>query len=173
MIYIKLLESWLPIPSAASMLHPPDIAISHEKDTWTVRVRTYKLCNLKPCYSALSTYRAILILFQRLGNNITSFIFPAKRNLYHYFGIIQILGYMYNYYSLHYSGVIGSSLPTTLSLSDLPFVLGGAVVWMFPGVPIPIWRRGKEERLIHTGLMHTTRNLGNWDILVIFCATVT
>ena len=30
MICIKLLESWLPIPSAASMLHPVDIAVSHE-----------------------------------------------------------------------------------------------------------------------------------------------
>ena len=33
-ICIRLLESWLPISSAASMLHPLDIAFSHEKDTY-------------------------------------------------------------------------------------------------------------------------------------------
>ena len=51
LICIKLLESWLPIPSAALMLHPLDIAILHERD----ELYECELCSLKPYYRALST----------------------------------------------------------------------------------------------------------------------
>ena len=61
-ICFKLLESWLPNPSFASMLYPLDITISHEKDTWTVQARTYKLCSLEAYDKALSTSTVVHVL---------------------------------------------------------------------------------------------------------------
>ena len=81
MIFIELLDSWLPIPLAALMQHPLGIAISHEKTH-----RLYK-CELINCailsfIIELYQHRAILVLCQRIGNSAASFTLTAERILY-------------------------------------------------------------------------------------------
>ena len=82
MICIKLLESWLPIPSPASLLLPLDIVISHGKETWTVY--EYELMNCavlslitglhqlkEPSSSSVTDKEIMLLLRLMLKENFT------------------------------------------------------------------------------------------------------